>query len=146
LENEIPNFDEHGNLPIGIHNSNMEDVIHRFGGSKSLVRSRLSKSLNEFYKFIRYYAIELYIAGSFTTSRLSPNDVDLLVILPADFFMNDPSVLWRYEQFQKNKHLYKLHIFGFRQGVDDVKIAGLLDWFRADRDGNPKGIIRLECK
>jgi hypothetical protein len=78
----IPEFDENGNLPPGIHEATFEEVVARFSLPKSRKRASRTQKLRAFYSFIRLYAVQLYVDGSYTTSKPSPNDVDLVVFLP----------------------------------------------------------------
>jgi len=152
MQNEtsaIPPFDERGNLPTGIYKATIDDVVRRFGGSKSLKRSVLSKNLKVFLDVIKHYATAVYIDGSFVTSKLSPGDVDIVVILSNRFRSNN-NVLGQLLQFQKNYAKNKLHIFVcFETDLD--KEEEMLNWFtttRRDDNNNQfsKGIISLEIK
>lgn len=87
LRNIVPGFSKNGNLPPGIYDVPISLVIERFGGP-SLKRVELSKFLVEFYKEIKIYCISFFIDGSFITSKLLPGDIDFLIILKEDMFMN----------------------------------------------------------
>jgi predicted nucleotidyltransferase len=139
----IPNFDENGNLPSGIHVATFNEVIERFGGSKSLKRSVLTKNLKEFYNFIKYYFVEIYIDGSYVTTKLAPNDVDIVVILPDDFRKLEIQNR-RLLDFALGRRLNQLHIFTHYEGRDDVMISKRIDLFSKDRNGNRKGIICIK--
>jgi len=141
----IPAFNDDGNLPPGIHVVKLEHVVRRFGGSMSLRRSQLTKSLRDFYNFAKYYAIEIYIDGSYITEKVSPSDVDLLIILPADFPRNIPAY-FRLMEFVSNNKGNKLHVFPYLIGAQDDEIDRLREWFSHDRNRNQKGIIKLETK
>jgi len=138
----IPDFEENGNLPPGIYVVNIEEVVKRFGGSKSLVRSHLTKSLRTFYNFIKFQPCEVYINGSYTTNKLSPTDIDILVIRSPDF-RNNIDAMIRLGHFKKHSKDYGLHIQSPVKSIDDDEIDFFWDWFQHDRDKNAKGIIRL---
>lgn len=138
----IPDFNDEGHLPPGEYEANIEEVKDRFGGSKSLKRSRLTVSLWEFIKFIQYHAIRIYIDGSYTTNKLAPNDVDLLVILKPNFYSNLAAADRLLKFVVNNKN--KLHIFAYTQGHESVK--AYLEWFKNDRNLRPKGIVFIEGK
>jgi hypothetical protein len=145
LDIEIPDFDANGNLPVGIDDSTIEGVTRRFGGSRSLRRKQLSRNLNDFYQFIRHHALDLYVDGSYVTAKLSPGDVDLLLLLPAGF-PRTPAFT-RYYQFEANYPRYRLHLLGCIEGVDDAKFRARLRWFMTDKTlQSPKGIVRLEIQ
>lgn len=138
----LPEFDEHGNLPPGIHQATLHEVVDRFGDSRSLKRRSVTNSFEEFYDFIQEFAVGIYINGSYVTSKLAPNDVDLLVILPSDFDFASPGSR-QLVRFMQRK---ALHIFAYVQGRHAQEIQDLISWFTEDRQGNPKGIIYVEVR
>lgn len=82
----IPGFIHNGDLPIGIHKATLQETIDRFGVStdaRRLVAARLSR--------IYQVALEtghlahFIIFGSFVTSKLQPNDVDVFMIMENSF-------------------------------------------------------------
>ena len=91
---------------------------------------------------MRHHAIYVYVDGSFTTAKISPNDVDLLVIVSSNFSRN-LSIKNKYIELL-TKYKGSLHIFLKIEGVDTNQINDLLITFTHDRDGNNKGIILLE--
>lgn len=140
----IPDFDANGYLPVGIHFTTFEEVERRFGGSKSLRRSELTKNLKKFFNFIKFHADCLYIDGSYITSKLSPNDVDLLVYFPA-VGIRDQQTMARLVYFTKNTKNFNLHIYCHIAGQNDDILEERKAFFQIDRDNNPKGIICIEC-
>lgn len=138
----IPDFEENGNLPPGIYVASIEELVKRFGGSKSLVRSNLTKSLRTFYNFIKFEPCEVYINGSYTTNKLSPADIDILVIRSPEFLDNINAMI-RLGQFVKHRKDYGLHIKSLVKSRDDETIENSLEWFQHDRENKAKGIIRL---
>lgn len=71
----IPPLDD-GLLPAGIHEATIDELERRFGFSakrRDLIEQGLKPVIQELVEMgIR----ELYMGGSFTTSKLSPGDVD----------------------------------------------------------------------
>lgn len=84
----LPDFDEFGNLPPGIHPATIEEIILRFGiGSPE--RDVEGQELLEFVKWARLAGVRrLIIDGSFVTAKEASNDVDL-VILPGPDYPGD---------------------------------------------------------
>ena len=145
--NSIPSFDERGNLPSGIFKATIDDVITFFGGNKSLKRKTLGKSLRDFYSFVKPFAKVIYVDGSFVTSKLSPNDIDLFVIISNKVRQNLP--LYRsFAGFLDKQGIRKLHVkVCFETELDNI--AYWENWYtrtRKDENGNQfsKGIISLE--
>jgi len=136
----ISDFNDNGYLPAGIHTAHFQEVAKRFGGSKSLKRSELTNHLKDFYNFIKFHSFCIYIDGSYITSKLSPKDVDIIVVLKPQFMFNEQAKQ-RLHYFSKS---HKLHIIPFIHGIHDQKIQEIIDFFSADRQGRPKGIIQVE--
>jgi hypothetical protein len=97
----IPDFNEHGLLPPGIYDCAFDELEDRFGRDQwvkdenpesarreycSPQRSRLCTRLKQYLEELRQAGIdaEVLVDGSFVTDKPDPNDVDLIVVLPAD--------------------------------------------------------------
>jgi len=141
----LPDFDENGNLPVGIYTCSIEDVINRYRIPDSKVRTALSDSLRAFYNFISGFALRIYVDGSFITSKQSPGDVDIAVVLPQGF---SPSTSegHRLNLMQRDRKRSGLHIFPYPSVSGFDRLQNLVREWQIDRNGNPKGIILVEVK
>ena len=84
----LPPFDDHGNLPQGIHRCEASEVIARFG-SGSPEREVETQELVQFIAWARRAGIRrLVINGSYVTAAPAPNNVDI-VILPGPDYPRD---------------------------------------------------------
>ncbi|MCI0540988.1 MAG: hypothetical protein L0Z50_37785 [Verrucomicrobiales bacterium] len=82
----IPAFNKHGFLPEGIHICTVEEVASRFGSFQSSDRRpHLWARFRDFLREIRASGVGLAIVinGSFATSKAEPNDIDLILVVPA---------------------------------------------------------------
>ncbi|HEY9848533.1 MAG TPA: hypothetical protein V6D28_03675 [Leptolyngbyaceae cyanobacterium] len=71
----IPEFDENGNLPPGIHFCEWEEFKERFG--TNLTRQRMINGLELAMTQLKAAGCRtIYIDGSFVTSKLTPGDFD----------------------------------------------------------------------
>jgi hypothetical protein len=141
----IPDFDNHGNLPPGIYKASIDEIIARF--SPGIMARRLNTdSLLKLYNLVKDFAHGIYIDGSYVTSKLAPNDVDVIVVLPKEFDFNSDNGI-RFGTLIFNEP--RLHVFYYRKGLEENKISKLLIDFQTVAYSNPpiqKGIIYLECK
>ena len=81
----IPDLDDDGFLPEGVHECSLDEIDQRFGGNQSAVRrSALFAKLREYIQELRStgMAAGLIVDGSFITNKTEPNDIDLVLILP----------------------------------------------------------------
>lgn len=82
----LPDFDNKGELPEGIHQTTIDEVAIRFGRgtpqrqvvTANLLRIyQLAKATNKLDRLI--------IFGSYITTKPNPNDVDIILIFNDDF-------------------------------------------------------------
>ena len=87
---EWPEFNRKGDLPIGIHQATLSEVIEHFG-HRSLQRQHVAERLARVYKLaINTGQVARFIVyGSFVTEKLNPNDVDVLLIMEDSFIPDD---------------------------------------------------------
>ena len=81
----IPAFRSDGYLPDGVHLASEAEITFRFG-SAGARRRRLILRVRRWIQLARSVkARRILIDGSFVTAKLNPNDVDAVILLPADF-------------------------------------------------------------
>ena len=78
----LPELDRYGDLPIGVHQASLDEVIARFGHGtpqRQLVTTRLLR----IYDLARGTGkLERFsIFGSYVTAKPDPNDVDIMLIM-----------------------------------------------------------------
>ena len=80
----IPDFDDDGLLPDGLHDCSLIEVESHFGRFQSSDRRpRLWQKLTEFLREAKGSGlVEMVVLdGSFVTDNPTPNDVDLIVVV-----------------------------------------------------------------
>lgn len=138
----IPEFYADGNLPSGLYAATLEEVIERFEG-KNLKRRKLTRSLKQFCLFIRDHSDEVYLFGSYITTKPAPRDVDLLIVFPKTFNWtgHDAEDLLHYQQFET----FHLHLNICRYEQRDYRRYMLREMgLSRDFPQKNKGFIRLE--
>jgi len=77
----IPDLNQHGFLPAGIHDATRSELQQRFGaeGSRALLWGRFEAFL--LWLAEKDVAEHLMIGGSFVTSKSVPADVDVVIDL-----------------------------------------------------------------
>jgi predicted nucleotidyltransferase len=72
----LPEFDKNGNLPIGVHISNIDEITERFGFNEH--RQNLLKGLSKAILDLKDLGFKrIYLNGSFVTNKEYPKDYDL---------------------------------------------------------------------
>jgi hypothetical protein len=140
----IPDFTEDGLLPPGTFEVKFNEIEKRCGGRVSMKRGELFRNLRSFWNYIKYHAKVVYIDGSFVTRKSAPNDVDLLVILPPEFYQ-EMANLRRLKGFLISPVYDNLHIFAFMEG--HTRISYYFDLFTHDKvTRQPKGILKIQVQ
>src|SRR6266581_446654 len=81
----IPEFNDDGYLPPGIHQATMEEIAARFG-QESEIRQVQMESLRWLVDLARRAGVQrIVVNGSFVTDKLEPNDVDCVLLIGVDF-------------------------------------------------------------
>ena len=130
----IPPFDANGNLPPGTHPATIAEVVERFSRPRSLARHRRTTSLQSLYDQTAVLHQGLYINGSYITSKLAPNDVDIAIILPPGF---DVARVQRIARRFADLDVFPCY-------ADTPRLASLVSRWSQDRDDNQKGLIYIE--
>ena len=75
----IPDLDEHGLLPAGIHDCSLEEMNAKFAWNDH--RQQLMSSFARFLRgeIVGVFDHPVYADGSFVTDKISPNDVDVVL-------------------------------------------------------------------
>lgn len=131
----LPAFDQHGNLPPGIHSASIESLVERFG-SGSPEREVEIRELLEFIDWARTHGVRrIIVNGSFVTSSRRPNDVDV-VILPETGDIHEVAAI----EFEPAAWPF-LQILVAADDEDLVRWA--TSDFATDRTGRSKGVVEV---
>jgi len=82
----LPNFTPSGDLPEGVHQATIDEVIARFGSGTSQ-RQTVTARLQRIYQLAQNTGKlqRLIIFGSYITAKPEPNDIDVVLIFDDDF-------------------------------------------------------------
>jgi hypothetical protein len=82
----FPPFNENGDLPVGIYQATLPEVLEHFGKG-SLQRQVVTKRLVKIYRLVKStnYLERFIIYGSFVTAKPNPNDIDIFLVMDDDF-------------------------------------------------------------
>lgn len=139
----MPDFDEHGNLPPGIHQITWQDFETRFGTNAH--RRRLLVGLKAAVELLRRGGCRtVYVDGSFVTGKALPGDFD--ACWDADEV--SPQFLNRLApEFFGGGAVQKARFGGElfpAQAVAGLSGKTFLEFFQSDKlTGEPKGIIAI---
>ena len=130
----IPEFDEHGNLPPGIHRASLEEIEERFGRESEIRRVEMESLVWLLDLAKRVGIARLIINGSFVSDVFEPNDVDCVLLMAAGF----PHDGQAFEELHKG--LPFIHMQLVRQERFNTLVNEI---FATDQRGNPKGMVEV---
>jgi hypothetical protein len=139
----IPDFDEYGNLPPGIHICTLDELRGRFGFNYyrlSLIDG-LERGINSLKKA---GCTRIYIDGSFVTSKYRPNDFDACWdesgVNPD---LLDPVLKDFTDKRRAQKRKYNGEFFP-STSIANPPSTIYIDFFQRDKQtGNTKGIVQI---
>ena len=139
----IPEFDEHGNLPPGIHHATWSEIVTRY--ATSVRRRELLDGLLDALRSLKgARCATAYLDGSLVTSKDHPGDFDACwesdgVILNR----LDPELLTFSDGRAAQKARYGGELYPAELPAD-ADGTTYLDFFQRDRLKQQKGIIALD--
>ena len=129
----IPDFDERGYLPPGVHRADLPEVLARFGMMTEIRRAQ-GESLEWLIVLCKAAGISrAIINGSFVTDVAEPNDIDcVLLIGPAYNGQSEAAA-----DLERGLPFPSLEI------VRESRFAEMLEIFGTDRRGVGKGVVEI---
>jgi hypothetical protein len=131
----LPRFDDFGNLPPGIYCCTVAELVSRFGSGSDERESQVGELL-QFIEAARSGGVRrLLVNGSFVTEKLSPNDVDVVILPGPDYAkqgkeLDCDEVTWPFLQIIV--------------AADDADFeAWALRQFATDRSKRQKGVVEI---
>lgn len=139
----IPNFNEYGLLPKGIHKATLEEIEQKFGSSSAKRKElfigflKLVQLLCKHKRSIKSFLLN----GSFVSDKESPRDYDCILVVKKDFNFDSPEA----EKIIKDaKKLFYAHNFTFMEEEDLDRYHRLIKWFGHEKyTKRPKGLVEV---
>lgn len=142
----LPPFTAVGSLPPGVHRASWDEVEKRFGGSPC--RKVLLQGLQDAAVSLRAAGVRvLWLGGSFVTDKEEPDDWDGVWdpsnadLTKVDPVLIDQADLAAGRYGQKAKYGGELLV-----GVETVSGMPFQLFFQLDKNGDPRGIVRLDLR
>ena len=142
----LPEFDQFGDLPVGVHPATLAEVLERFGHStpqRQLVTGRLRR----IYQLAQNTGklLRFVIFGSYITAKPAPNDVDLILVLQDDLTEQDydPDMFPLFNHLRAQETL-GASLFAIRPGfVIGETVDEFIAHWQIKRDLNQRGIVEI---
>jgi hypothetical protein len=130
----IPDFNDFGYLPPGVHLASIDEIAARFG-QESEIRQAQMDSVRWLVDMAKKAGLlRLIINGSFVTDVFEPNDVDCALLLSADFPLDPVAAA----ELSEGVPFIDLHM------TEAPEFAIMVEQlYASDRDAVPKGVIEV---
>lgn len=140
-----PAFDDNGDLPLGVHQANISDVLQHFGTS-NLQRQIVARRLGRVYGLAQGTGqlARFVVFGSFVTAKPEPNDVDVFMLMEDTFEVSrvtgEAAVVFDHTAAQSAEGA---SVFWIRRvsaiGGEEEALA---DW-QVKRGGGKRGVVEV---
>ncbi len=140
----LPAFNQDGNLPEGIHRATEAEILSRFAPG-SARRQWLGERLRDLLGVAKATGKlqQVFLWGSFVTSKESPNDLDVLLVMTADFDLDqlpgERKVLFDYAQARIRFHA---DVFWTKVSIGQETLDLWLGTYQLGKDFKRKGIVK----
>ena len=140
-----PKFNEAGDLPPGIHDAKLEEVVHHFG-TTSPRRAVLARRLERIWQlaYSTGHLARFVVFGSFITAKSEPNDVDIFLLMDDLFDVRTVSPEARpVFDHAAAQNLLGASVFWIRRlAALGGEEAAITHW-QIKRDGGRRGIVQV---
>ena len=130
----IPDCNDDGYLPPGIHQATLDEIAARFGQGSELRQVQIESVRWLVQLARRAGALRIVVNGSFVTDRAEPNDVDCALLIGRDF-PRDASAEAELLAGLPFVEIHLLQAEQFERFIEKI--------FATDRALTPKGMIEV---
>lgn len=140
-----PAFDNDGDLPIGIHQATLAEILQHFGTSTER-RELIGQRLKRVFKFAHStgQVARFIVFGSFVTAKKDPGDVDIFLLMEDTFDLNqvqgDAALVFDHE---KTQNVLGASIFWIRKLAVIGNEREMVEDFQIKRDKTRRGIVEV---
>ncbi len=141
----IPQFNEFGDLPPGVHVASLHEALNRFGKS-NVARQIVGKRLRRIYEvaIATCHLVRFVVFGSFVTDKEEPNDVDVVLIMDETFDVASLPRLTRHLfDHQAADAEFGASVFWVRRPVAFGGEQAMIEFWQTKRDGTRQGILEI---
>lgn len=141
----IPDFESNGDLPVGLHQAALDEVLAQFG-TGTWQRAEVTQRLRRIYALAKATGQlkRFIIYGSYVTAKPDPGDVDIFLVMETGFDPNllsgEAKVLFDHDEVH---HKFGASIFWVTQGSSFASIDFLITGWQTKRNKTLRGIIEV---
>ena len=140
----LPEFNERGDLPAGIHAATLEVVLAHFAATPR--RAVIARRLERIHTLARStgHLARFIVFGSFITAKAEPNDVDIFLLMEDSFDVSKVSSEARLVfDHAAAQNLLGASVFWIRRAAALGGEAATIAHWQIKRDGGKRGIVEM---
>ena len=142
----FPEFDSYGDLPAGVHQASLDEVLSRFG-QNTPQRLLVSRRLLRIYELARGTGklARFIIFGSYVTAKPDPNDIDIILVMRDDFLMREcaEEAVPLFHHLRAQAELGASIFWTVPRGVLLETIDQFIEHWQIKRDHSRRGIVEV---
>jgi len=141
----LPEFNEAGDLPLGVHSATLSQVIERFGYG-SVQRQAVADRLSRIYQLVASTGrlARFVVFGSFVTAKTEPHDVDIVLLMEDSFDLSavigEAALVFQHQE--ADAHFGASVFWTKRSGAFGGEQAMIESW-QMKREGGQRGIVEI---
>ncbi len=143
----LPPLNNTGDLPAGIHAADWTEIERRFGQNPE-GRVRAYARLRHIYELadLTGALLRFIVFGSFVSTAVAPRDVDVVLVMAADFRLEDaPRESRTLFSHPDAEARYGASVFWVREGMLPADLMrDFLETWQTKRDGTKRGIVEIK--
>jgi predicted nucleotidyltransferase len=142
----LPEFNRDGDLPVGVHCTNWQDLQARFCRATPR-RIWLAGRLEALLDFAARsgHLRRVFIWGSFVTAKPAPKDLDLLLVMDEEFEVKRIELpAQAIFDSVRAKLLFESDVFWARSSIGEEVLQLWLETYQTSRNFGKRGIVELE--
>lgn len=139
-----PPFNEHGDLPVGLHAATLDEVLKHFAHTPR--RAVIGRRLARIYQLAcaTGHLRRFVVFGSFVTAKPDPNDVDIFLLMEDSFDVRSVSTEVRVVfDHAAAQNLLGASVFWIRRAAAAGEEQAVVEYWQIKRDGSKRGIVEV---
>ncbi len=140
-----PEYDTNGDLPHGIHQAILAEVLHHFGTS-TLQRRIVARRLERIYNLAHTtgQVARFVVFGSFVTAKPEPKDVDIFMLMEDTFdvscVVGEAAIIFDH---MAAENVEGASVFWIRRAAAIGGEQAALEYWQIKRDKTKRGIVEV---
>jgi len=144
----LPPLTDAGELPLGVHRASLREILDQFSVG-SAQRKVLALRLDRVYRLAEAtnHLARFVVFGSFVTSKLEPQDVDVFLVMEDTFdasqLAGDASLLFDHAAAQAH---FGASVFWVRHRAAWPDEQAAVEFWQVKRGGGRRGIVEINTE